>query len=138
MDNTAAADTGQNLLDYLIDKACELEGRDLREMHWLFDSFRYEFPLNDTQFLTITREDMEGISITKLKAILSMIDKYRYYPNILEMNDLLDRIPAVNDKYWNDLNKIMDKKALKLSKKIDSPCSYCKYINLCSRKGVNG
>ena len=111
------------------------EGIDIREFKYSFDSFLYEFPMevSDTEPLQITHKQLEGINLTRLKSILTMIENYDCYPNRIELfnklSDFEGYYPSVGIAI-NELHSAMTGKYV-MSQDEAKNCEYCDYKNMC-------
>lgn len=132
------------LSKYIVDEIVALEG-DSDISNWAapeFDSFTYEFPLEDIgkHQIVITKAEIETLASTRLKAILTFIKENDIYPDPFDLfKALTDETNGYIEKYKTtnpDLECLPDKIG-QLSPdeerlKTDL-CSYCCYKEFCAK-----
>ena len=140
MDNLAETSEGEKLLDHIRNEVSEREGRDLRGWNWLFDRFQYDFPRDkDPRYpeknYSITRENLEGQNIIRLKMTMKAAETAGYYPDVPELYRLCSGI-FEGDPATEEILGILEK-AAEHALKDSGPCRFCSYRRLCSRKGTD-
>lgn len=116
----------------------------MEEWEYVFESFRYVFPMErkDTEPLIITADEIEGINLSRLKTILTAINRYKEYPDHIDLYNYVRQYKEsyeADDIWLEALNNAMDKFDSKgnyvgINTDEISHCRYCEYQNLCERR----
>ena len=130
-----------SLLDYVKKRVCELEEDDTKQSwKYVFDNFRYEFPMDETdeEPVVLRESELAGLNMDRLKVILTIITSDKMYPDHL---DLYERLEDLAGKYPDDeelLHNLKDKMSKKNKEVISDDevkyCKYCSYQSLCEHR----
>lgn len=128
------------LLEYIRNKVADLEGdSSLLGYQFEFESFQYEFPLDTKnedrlETINISSNELEGINITRLKAIMAILGTKHIYPDHKELREGLQELvtmyPSEEDNIKSLLGILEDNKAEAKN------CEYCSYKYLCNNRKV--
>ncbi len=104
----------------------------------VFDCFQYEFPMEPagTPPLTIQEAELEGCNLTRLRAILTVMEEKKYYPDHAEFYKELMSYKeqySTTDSRLSELVNRMSKEEGVLSPEETSHCRYCEYKDLCGK-----
>lgn len=117
-----------------------LEDKDSYKL--VFECFRYEFPMEPSGTLPLTIQEavLEECNLTRLRAILTILEEKKYYPDHGELYDELKSYSvryASSDCRLPELVQRMEKKdkykGVILSPNETSHCHYCEYKDLCGK-----
>lgn len=126
------------LLEYIRNKVADLEGdSSILGYQFEFESFQYEFPLdtkNEDRIETIKIFDseLEGINITRLKAVLSILDTKHIYPDHKELRESLQELVLMYPNEEDNIKSLLD--ILENNKAEAKNCEYCSYKYLCTNR----
>lgn len=104
----------------------------------VFECFQYEFPMEPagTLPLTISEAELEECNLTRLRAILTVVEEKKLYPDHREFYEELDNYKgkyAATDSGLSELVVRMSKDEGVLSPDETSHCHYCEYKDLCGK-----
>lgn len=140
--NTGKVEDGSKgvipLLEYIRNRVADLEGdSSLLSYQFEFESFQYVFPLDTKnedgiEIIEICANELEGINITRLKAILAILDNKHIYPDHKELREGLQDLATMYPAEKDNINSLFD--TLVDSKEEVKNCEYCSYKYLCTNR----
>lgn len=124
------------LMDSIKNEITDLENGKTEGWNFVLETFRYDFP-TDHKEREIPVDTMEGKNITRLRAVLTIMEKTKTYPDILELYEGVAEEPIELEKKCinedpgltvlkKDLNRFS-----RIGKIYIGPCKYCSYKDLC-------
>ena len=126
-------DEEHDLLKYVLGNIAKLEHIDnIDEWKTEFVCFQYVFPMDtkDKEPIEIKKENIESISMLRLKMILTMLEKEKIYPTINVFKSIAEEYETEYSDDAGTIGYLLDE--IEKNDKKNKECSYCSYVNLCS------
>ena len=131
-----------NFLGYVKSEICRLEADpSLLSWDYEFACFQYVFPMekSDPDPLAVWPDDLEGMNLDRLKAILAIIQDEKMYP---DRKDLYNQLETLAARYPGDASGLLELREAMggkngrqlMSDNETSNCKYCSYEYLCEHK----
>ena len=135
---------GRPLKDIVLQKIAENENnKGLLTWDVKYDRFVYEFPMDIriSSFEVPAEESHNGVNLTRLKAILTLIDNMKKYPNHYDLYDGVGGLKNTVKNGGEELGKLYismsEKKGDEIFETVSAnevhSCTYCRYASLCNR-----
>ena len=84
----------------------------------------------DKEPIEIKKENIESISMLRLKMILTMLEKEKIYPTINVFKSIAEEYETEYSDDAGTIGYLLDE--IEKNDKKNKECSYCSYVNLCS------
>ena len=126
-------DEEHDLLKYVLGNIAKLEHIDnIDEWKTEFVCFQYVFPMDtkDKEPIELKKENIESISMLRLKMILTMLEKEKIYPTINVFKSIAEEYETEYSDDAGTIGYLLDE--IEKNDKKNKECSYCSYVNLCS------
>lgn len=137
-----AAILDPNIQQAVLNKIAEIEGSQVKGYTVSFDSFIYEFPMDDSDknSIVIGAKSIEGVNLTRLKACLQAIKDENKYVDKVDLYHKLDTYKSSYGSMSDELQVLirgMSKKdSDQMSDDVKHSCKYCDFRDMCYKKKV--